>query len=89
MSQAAAGAEEIATTIRGVAAAAAETSQGVEEARAAAAELATLAEGLAQAVSRFRVEGDEPSEPAKPSSGAAYASSLDEIAAQGATPATA
>ncbi len=89
MSQAAAGAEEIATTIRGVAAAAAETSHGVEEARAAAAELATLADGLAQAVSRFRFETDEPTEPAESASGGDYASSLDEIAAHGASPAPA
>jgi methyl-accepting chemotaxis protein len=56
MSQAAAGAEEIAVTIRGVASATTETSRGVDGAREAAAALANLAEELARTVARFQVD---------------------------------
>ncbi len=87
MSQAAAGAEEIAVTIRGVASAATETSHGVEEARTAAAELATLADDLAHTVARFHVGDHHEHGGAAPSSPAG--SELDELAAHGATPATA
>ena len=61
MAQAASGAEEIATTIRGVASATTETSEGVDGARTAAAALAQLADELARTVARFRLErADDP-----------------------------
>ena len=85
MSQAAAGAEEIATTIRGVASAATETSHGVEEARTAVAELASLADDLAHTVARFQVETGDTND-AGGSGGAAEETSLEELAAHGATP---
>ena len=88
MSQAAAGAEEIATTIQGVASAATETSHGVEEARSAVAELASLADDLAHTAARFQVETDRAERHAA-ASGGAEETSLEALAAQGATPATA
>ena len=86
MSQAAAGAEEIATTIRGVASAANETSRGVEEARGAVAELASLADDLAHTAARFQVVGE--TNDTGPT-GSAEETSLETLAAHGATPATA
>ena len=88
MSQAAAGAEEIATTIRGVASAATETSHGVDETRTAVAELASLADDLAHTVSRFQVETHDADHAGGPN-GAAEDTSLEELAAHGATPAPA
>jgi methyl-accepting chemotaxis protein len=88
MSQAAAGAEEIATTIRGVASAATETSHGVDETRTAVAELASLADDLAHTVARFQVEAGDAHD-AGIGGGATEGMSLEELAAQGATPATA
>ena len=63
MSQAAAGAEEIAETIRSVASATTETAQGVDGARDAAAELAALADELATTVARFRVDRQDDESP--------------------------
>ena len=66
MAQAASGAEEIAATIRGVASATTETSQGVDGARTAAAGLAELADELARTVARFTLEPSDVDTPADP-----------------------